>query len=294
MTSFLATMAAQGAAVTDDLSQLGICTPTLRADPFSCTPDDLQSIITASGLAGFHTASLWRMHYEMAKAGGLRDGDLLQWLAEAEMSVLVVEAGVEWANGVSKALTEEADALFALADLVGATHLLTVTLNEGELDLAAARSGLAAFADRAADAGLSLSIEWLPWTVLPTLTSAWELIESVDRDNVGLVFDNWHWLRQPGGPQPDVLRTIPGDRVHLFQMCDAPAVADGPMLEETMTRRLLPGEGATDWDELAQVFGAIGARPIIAPEPFNVARAAHGPTVYAHAIAEATRRLLVG
>jgi sugar phosphate isomerase/epimerase len=294
MTSFLATMAAHGAAVSDDLSQLGICTPTLRDDPFSCTPDDLQSIITAAGLAGFHTASMWRMHYEMAKAGGLRDGDLLHWLAEAEMSVLVVEAGVEWANGVSKALTEEADALFALADLVGATHLLTVTLNEGELDLAAARSGLAAFADRAADAGLSLSVEWLPWTVLPTLTSAWQLIESVDRDNVGLVFDNWHWLRQPGGPQPDVLRTIPGDRVHLFQMCDAPAVADGPMLEETMTRRLLPGEGATDWEELAQVFGAIGARPIIAPEPFNGERASHGPTVYAHAIAEATRRLLVG
>jgi hypothetical protein len=88
---------------------LGVCTSTLRADPFSCTPDDLQSIITASGLAGFHTASLWRMHYEMAKAGGLRDGDMLQWLAEAEMSVLVVEAGVEWANGVSDALTEEAD-----------------------------------------------------------------------------------------------------------------------------------------------------------------------------------------
>jgi hypothetical protein len=49
------------------------------------------------------------------------------------------------------------------------------------------------------------------------------------------------------------------------------------MLEETMTRRLLPGEGATDWDELAQVFGEIGARPIIAPEPFNAARARARP-----------------
>jgi sugar phosphate isomerase/epimerase len=294
MASFWATMAAHGADVPTDLSDLGVCTSTLRADPFSCSPDDLQSIITASGLAGFHTASLWRMHYEMAKAGGLRDGDLLQWLAEAELAVLVVEAGVEWANGVSKALTDEADGLFAMAHLVGATHVLTVTLNEGELDIAAARSGLAEFADRAAGAGLSLSVEWLPWTVLPTLSSAWQLIESVDRANVGLVFDNWHWLRQPGGPQPDVLRTIPGDRVHLLQLCDAPAAPDGPMLEETMTRRLLPGEGATDWDELAQVFGEIGARPIIAPEPFNAARAAQGPTVYAHAIAEATRRLLVG
>ena len=279
-----------------DLSQLGICTATLRAEPFSCTPADLQSIITASGLAGFRTASLWRMHYELAKAGGLRDDDLVQWLAEAELQVRVVEAGIEWANGVSPALDAEADALFALARLVGATHLLAVTMHENERDFDrdAARAGLTHFADRAADAGLSLSIEWLPWTVLPTLTSAWELIESVDRPNVGLVFDNWHWLRQPGGPQPDVLRTIPGDRVHLLQLCDAPATADGPMLDETMNRRLLPGEGATDWNELAEVFAQIGTRPIIAPEPFNPARAAQGPTVYAHAIADATRRVLAG
>src|SRR5207302_1122238 len=130
MASFWATMAAHGADVPTDLSDLGVCTSTLRADPFSCSPDDLQSIITASGLAEF--------------------------------------------------------------------------------------------ADRAAGAGRSLSIEWLPWTVLPPLSSAWQLIESVDRANVGLVFDNWHWLRQPGGPQPDVLRTIPGDREHLLQLCDAP------------------------------------------------------------------------
>jgi sugar phosphate isomerase/epimerase len=297
MTTLQAALAgsAEGAEGADDpAAPLGICTATLRADPFSCSPDELQSIITASGLAGFRTASLWRMHYELAKAGGLRDGDLVQWLTEAELQVLVVEAGVEWANGVSDALATEADALFALARVVGATHLLAVTLHEraDDFDPVKARAGLRSFADRAADVGLSLSVEWLPWTVLPTLSSAWELIQSVDRDNVGLVFDNWHWLRQPGGPQPDVMRTIPGARFHLLQLCDAPATPEGAMLEETMTRRLLPGEGATDWAELAEVFAAIGARPIVAPEPFNGARAAQGPTVYAHAIAEATRRVL--
>jgi sugar phosphate isomerase/epimerase len=294
MTTLGAALAGPPTADESGAPALGICTSTLRADPFSCSPDDLQSIISASGLAGFRTASLWRLHYELAKAGGLRDADLVHWLDEAELQVLVVEAGVEWANGVSDALTAESDALFALAGLVGATHLLAVTLHERaeDFDRAKARTGLQAFADRAADHGLALSIEWLPWTVLPTLSSAWELIESADRRNIGLVFDNWHWLRQPGGPQPDVLRTIPGERIHVVQLCDAPAIADGPMLEETMTRRLLPGEGATDWQELTQVFAAIGARPIVAPEPFNASRAAHGPTVYAHAIADATRRVL--
>ena len=274
----------------DDPAALGICTAVLLPDLFSCTPDDLHSIVTAAGLAGFRKASLWRMHYELAKTDGMRDADLLQWLDEAELSVPVIESGREWANGESEALVDESNALIELAQLVGATHIVTVTLNQGTLDRPRALAGLAAFADRAADAGLSLSIEWLPWTALPTLSSAWELIESVDRANVGLNFDNWHWLRQPGGPQPDVLRTIPGERVHLLQLCDAPAQPDGPMLEENLRRRLLPGEGATDWHELARIFGQINAHPIIAPEPFNTERASHGPSVYAQAIADATHR----
>src|SRR5687768_3514212 len=103
MTSFLATAAASGGSPFDGtVPEFGICTSTLRADPFSCSADDLQSIITASGLAGFRTASLWRMHYGLAKAGGLHDGDLLQWLAEAELSVFIVEGGVAWANGDSE------------------------------------------------------------------------------------------------------------------------------------------------------------------------------------------------
>src|SRR5215204_1125022 len=106
MTSLLGAISADASGA-PDLSGLGICTSTLRADPFSCTPDDLQSIISASGLAGFRTASLWRMHYELAKAGGLRDGDLMHWLTEAEVQVLVVKAGVEWANGATQALDDE-------------------------------------------------------------------------------------------------------------------------------------------------------------------------------------------
>ena len=94
-------------------------------------------------------------------------------------------------------------------------------------------------------------------------------------------------------PAPQTRSSV-GELLRTTGFASAPALADGPMLEETMTRRLLPGEGATDWDELARVFGEIGARPIIAPEPFNRERSSHGPTVYAHAIAEATRRLLVG
>jgi hypothetical protein len=89
-----------------------------------------------------------------------------------------------------------------------------------------------------------------------------------------------------------VLRTIPGERIHIWQINDAPAHGDGPMMDETMNRRLLPGEGATDWAALADAFTAIGAHPIIAPEPFNPGRAAQGPVVYAHAIANATRQVL--
>ena len=270
----------------------GVSTAVLRADPFACSPAELHSVFGAASMAGFEGGSLWRMHYELAKNEGMTDAQLLAWLDESGFAVELVEAVTTWADGPGGAFDAEVAPTIELARLVGARQILAVTMNEGTLDRPAAVAGLRVLADRAADAGLKISIEWLPWSALPTLEAAWSLIGEADRDNVGLVFDNWHWLRQPGGPAPELLRRIPGERIHIWQLCDAPAAPDGEFLDETMNRRLLPGEGASDWTELRAIFAEIGARPALAPEPFNPARAAAGPLVYAHAIAEATRRVL--
>ena len=161
------------------------------------------------------------------------------------------------------------------------------------MDRAAATKGLALLGKMGADRGLKVCIEWLPWSALPTIKSAWELIQDAGGDNLGLVVDTWHWLRQPGGPDQATLRQIPGDRIHCVQLDDTTVAGSGDdMMMESMTNRLLPGEGEVDWAEFLGIIEEIGADPIWAPEVFNLGLLEQGETEMARRIGESTRKVL--
>ena len=72
--------------------------------------------------------------------------------------------------------------------------------------------------------------EFLPWTGIPDLATAWRIVESAARENAGILLDTWHWQRQPGGPAVDVLRGIPGDRIPVLQVCDCRPEPEGDPL----------------------------------------------------------------
>jgi sugar phosphate isomerase/epimerase len=160
------------------------------------------------------------------------------------------------------------------------------------LDIDVAAKGFAYACDLAARHGLRVGIEFLPWSAIADLRTAWEIVRRADRDNGGLVLDSWHWQRQAGGPDLDTLRTIPADRIHVLQLNDAPAAPDGDPMDETMNRRLLPGEGEIDLASLLRALDDIGAEPMVAPEVFSRVTAALGPEEAAQRIGDATRRVL--
>ena len=117
--------------------------------------------------------------------------------------------------------------------------------------------------DRAADFGAQVHLEFMPFTVVPSLRIAWDLVRGADRPNGGLVFDTWHFFR--GEPQFDVLGTVPGDRIFQVQLDDAPAVPHGSLREET-SHRLLPGDGALDLTAAVRALHRIGALRWVGPE----------------------------
>ena len=61
---------------------------------------------------------------------------------------------------------------------------------------------------------------------------------------------------------------------------------------ESMTNRLLPGEGEVDWPSVLALLDEIGADPIWAPEVFNVGLMEAGPVEMARKTREATRSVL--
>jgi sugar phosphate isomerase/epimerase len=269
-----------------------LCNAPLVGGALEVSPEQVKSIVDATADAGFTGASLWAFHHNAAVAAGTDPAQVKAWHDDRGLTVPVVESLIGWEGGDTATITEQCGPTFEVATYYGAQAVAGVVMG-AEMDRAAATKGLALLGKMGADRGLKVCIEWLPWSALPTIKSAWELIQDAGGDNLGLVVDTWHWLRQPGGPDQATLRQIPGDRIHCVQLDDTTVAGSGDdMMMESMTNRLLPGEGEVDWAEFLGIIEEIGADPIWAPEVFNLGLLEQGETEMARRIGESTRKVL--
>ena len=273
-------------------AELILCGATLMPDPTDPGPMGLAIQVEAAKAAGFAGLSLWRLHAEAAVSAERSPEAIRDMVLGAGLRVPIVEAMMPWDRTDYGAAMTDIDPFFDLAEAYGAHQILSVTMSKEPLEIAAAARRLREICERAAERALEIVIEFLPWSGIPTLETAWQIIESSGAANAGLLIDAWHWQRQPNGPQPDVLRGIPGDRIKIFQICDAAAVPQSDPMTECLFDRKLPGEGGVDLVGLIDLFQEIGARPIIAPEVFNRDLASAGPTKMAHAVRDATLKIL--
>ena len=74
--------------------------------------------------------------------------------------------------------------------------------------------------------------------------SSWDIARLADRDNGGVLVDTWHHFR--GAADDDLIRAIPPERIVAVQFDDADAEVRGTLLEDTIHRRRLPGDGSFD------------------------------------------------
>ncbi len=264
---------------------------TLSADLFNVSFDELDSSLDATAAAGYTGISVFPMHL------GTADVDI-SWLTDRlgglELSHPVVEAAFGWLNPDKDAAAAEAANLCQYATAVGAREMVAVTMEATLPPVDEVAACYRTLCETAADSGLGVSIEFLPWTGIADLATAWEIIERADCSNSGIMVDTWHWYRQPGGPNPELLRQIPAEKLRVVQLCDA--AAEPPegvdIATETMTARLLPGEGAVDFAEVLGIITGSGSEPIWFPEVFNSALAAAGPQVMAPQVFAACRSVL--
>jgi sugar phosphate isomerase/epimerase len=250
---------------------VGICPATLLTDPMTCDAADLRRIARASAGAGFSSFSLWSFY---ATANGLDATRAL--LDDSAITVRAVEAATKWPEGPSAAAAD-AEQQLDVASALGADLLLACTLLP-TVDLERATDGFAALCEHAQRRGVRVAIEFLPWSAIPDLATAWRVVHNSGAKNGGIVIDTLHWQRQPGGPNFDVLRRIPGEHVHYVQVCDAAPGRSGThdYMAEALGARLLPGAGMVDIRALIRAIVEIGADPYFAFEVFNTGLAKNG------------------
>ena len=137
----------------------------------------------------------------------------------------------------------------------------------GSWSLDEAAAAFADLCDRAAEHGLLVHLEFLPWSRIADLATAWQVVDAADRANGGLAVDAWHYFR--GRPDPVVLEAIPGDKVLCIQLGDGPARPEADLLTATLHQRLGPGEGELDLRGLVAGLRRIGAQAPWGVEVFS-------------------------
>ena len=253
--------------------------------------------IRAAAAAGFQGLSLWGRDYEQARASGLGDADLRALLDDHGIAIAEIDGAWAWLPGAERAVADDGegffryreDDLYRIADAVGGRSLNAIDAFGGDWTLDAAAEAYAALCERAARHGLLVHLEFLPWTRIPDVATAWEIARRADRPDAGIAVDSWHFFR--GRPDWETLRRIPGSRVTAIQLSDAPARPAPDLVAETLHGRRLPGEGELDLARLVATLREIGADAPLGVEVFSDALHALAPDEAARRARDALRGL---
>jgi sugar phosphate isomerase/epimerase len=246
------------------------CITALLADPVrGCSAHELRIALAACAEGGVDGTCVWLVNAQQAEADGLSRGELIDLHAAHGLQARIAQGLTVWARDPldERAVRSESEPVLDFALELGASQVVAACL-EPTLHPQIAR-GLGLAADLAADRGLQLGVEFVSFSALSTLSAARQLIEEADRPNLGLLLDSLHWWRQPGSVNPEQLRSLDSNMIHVFDVADAPGVAPGDLMGEAIAGRLLPGQGELDIAALGRVLDDMGARPIVAPEVMN-------------------------
>lgn len=270
------------------ITSLGNCPSTLLEDIMAVDADSFRDYLDATAAAGFDSVSLYPFHLMFAGDGATRA------VKDSGLAVKAVEASIGWTGGPSDAVTAEVDGLIASGQELGA-HIVGAACLGAIDDRSAAVEGLASIAARAAEADMVISLEFLPWTGVPTLAAANELVVDTGEPSATVLLDTFHWIRQPGGPDLELLRSLPGDRIAYVQLCepsDSPDMPVDRIEDEAMHRRRAPGAGAVDYASIWEALSHIGSDPFVAAEVFNDELLSTGRHAMAKTVHDACRAVL--
>lgn len=124
-------------------------------------------------------------------------------------------------------------------------------------------------ADRLGRHGARLAVEFLAISRVHSIADALELIDLAGVADAGVLVDTWHFFLGPD--DWDSLAKLPLERLAYVQFDDHPAIATDDLREETIDRRVFPGEGLFDLDRFSRTLRARGFDGLVSVEVLSKA-----------------------
>src|SRR5579872_1849817 len=121
--------------------------------------------------------------------------------------------------------------------------------------------------ERAAARGLRVGYEALAWgRHVNDYRDAWEIVRRANHPAIGIILDSFHTLA-PGFPTGPIA-AIPGDKIFLVQLADAPQL-DLDVLSWSRHFRCFPGQGNLPVGDFMKAVEATGYKGPLSLEIFN-------------------------
>ncbi|HUD93961.1 sugar phosphate isomerase/epimerase [Sphingobium sp.] len=207
----------------------------------------LEDRIEAAARAGYGGFGFWLGDLIAWREQGGEYGALCRHLSDAGLGIVELEYLSDWfAQGERRERSDAARAeLFRAADALDARHVKVMPpfSNQGWARAALAEQFAALCAD-AARHDLLMALEMTPFSDLPDLGSALDMVVQADAPNGGLLIDIWHVVRSDSAVA--AIADVPARFIKAVELCDAELAMRGSITEDTMCHRRPCGEGAFD------------------------------------------------
>ena len=237
-----------------------LCAGTLAQASF----DERVAAATAGGYRG---VSFFPSDIRRARAEGQDDATLRAKLADAGLEVAELDPLMTWLPGVEAVpgpFETTEDECYEIAESIGGRSINCVVFAPAPIEQEVIVESFGALCDRAAERGLLVHLEFMPWTQIATALDALEIVDGAGRPNGGIMLDTWHHFRGPVSDD-ELIATVPGERILAVQLDDAPRDAEPNLVEETLHRRRVPGDGDIDLPRLLRFLQDSGS-----PAPLGV------------------------
>ncbi|MEU7812208.1 sugar phosphate isomerase/epimerase family protein [Pseudonocardia sp. NPDC049154] len=209
--------------------------------------------VAAAAAAGYSGIGLAVPYYRRLRAEGWRPAELRAVLDDhgivaAEAEVLFGfcappgPANVPGRPGMVYADPEVERAVVELGDELGVPLVQAVgTFDDRPVDQRVVDS-FGELCDRLGPHGLTVALEFVPYTNIPDVSTADRVVTAAGRANGGLCVDSWHFFR--GDADWAALSSVPADRIVMVQVNDGPLRPEtDDVRAEAVSRRRCVGRG---------------------------------------------------
>jgi sugar phosphate isomerase/epimerase len=216
-----------------------LCFNTMNESTYLGCPLTLSAQIDAAAATGFPFIGIDMFTLDSWLGTGRTLSELADLLASRNMEC--------WELAAASDLGTEDDPIVAAHKAAQAATVLKPKWVQGNIRLPYGQAALDLFDQVSAivnQAGSRVALEYLPWTPVDSIATARAYVDHVGIDRAGVLVDSWHHFRGPDSYAD--LENLPLAHLAYVQFDDAPPMVSDDLLNETVNRRVFPGDGEFD------------------------------------------------